>query len=245
MMIIHRRNILCVLISATLFLSGCVDTGSSLLNKADTRLTSGEQAKFFSSSGAEGCGVGALLGAGVGALVGALAGDDSSDVVTGAVVGGAAGCATGMATNYYLDSVQKNYATTSDRLNGMERGIREETAAVKKTASVMNQVIRDNRATLSRISQQKDKAGFNTASARKELAKIDANIKVMKDKISMMKEQDAGFKNALKNQRTTTKAEKEKLASMNQQYNDLNSQIAALENEANGLFAQRKALSLG
>lgn len=247
MMIAHRRNILCVLISATLLLSGCVDTGSSMLKgtKPDTRLTSGDQAKFFSTSGAQGCGVGALAGAGLGALVGILAGHDSKDALTGAVIGGAAGCVAGISTNYYLDSVQKEYATTAARLEGMDNGLKQETAAVEKTAQVMNQVIKENRATLSRLSQQKDKTGSYAANAKGELAKIDANIKVMKDKIKMMKEQDAGFKDALQAQKTTTKAEKEKLASMKREYKNLNNQIVALENEANGLFTQRNAISLG
>lgn len=71
-----NRNTACLLISATLLLSGCANTGSSLLSgaKPDPRLTTTEQSQFFSASGAaQGCGIGAVSGAALGALVGALA----------------------------------------------------------------------------------------------------------------------------------------------------------------------------
>lgn len=97
-----------LLVSVSLLLSGCANTGSSMLSgiKPDPRLTSGEQSQLFSSSAAQGCGVGALAGAGMGALAGALAGN-SKQALAGAAIGGAAGCAAGVAANYYLDSLKK------------------------------------------------------------------------------------------------------------------------------------------
>lgn len=241
-----KRSATCLLVSFTLLLSGCANTGSSLLagTKPDPRLTSGEQSKFFSSSAAEGCGVGALAGAGIGALAGALAGD-SKKALVGAAAGGAAGCAAGLATNYYLDSLKKDYATTADRLQAMDKDISKDTADVAKTTSAMKAVISDNHATLTKISLQKDNAGFDKASANKELAQVDANIKVMKDKLKVMKEKSAGYQVALRDQKTSTAADKAKLKTLNTEYSQLNGQISALESEANGLFDQRRAISLG
>ncbi|WP_437609547.1 hypothetical protein [Erwinia sp. V71] len=243
---IVNRSATCLLVSASLLLAGCANTGSSLLSdtKPDSRLTSGEQAKFFSASGAQGCGAGALAGAGIGALAGALAGN-SKNALVGAAIGGAAGCVVGMTANYYLDSLKKDYATTSARLQAMDSDIRKDTDAVEKTTVAMKQVISDNQTTLTRISIQKDKAGFDKAKASKELAKIDADIKVMKDKIKFMKDKDAAYKIALKGQTTNSTAEKKKLADLNKEYTNLNGKITALESEANGLFSQRQAISLG
>ncbi|MGX8939755.1 hypothetical protein ACWWJF_02760 [Symbiopectobacterium sp. Eva_TO] len=122
---IISRSAACLLVSTTLVLSGCANTGSSLLagTKPDARLTSGEQSKFFSASGAQGCGLGALAGAGLGALAGSLKGN-SKDALIGAAIGGGAGCAVGMTANYYLDSLQKDYATTGDRLKAMDTDIK-------------------------------------------------------------------------------------------------------------------------
>jgi len=243
---IVNRSATCLLVSATLLLAGCANTGSSLLSdtKPDARLTSGEQAKFFSTSGAQGCGMGALAGAGVGALAGALSGN-SKNALVGAAIGGAAGCVVGMTANYYLDSLKKDYATTSARLQAMDTDISKDTKAVEETTVAMKQVIKDDRATLTKISIQKDQAGFNKASASRDLAKIDANIKLMRDKLKVMKEKDAAYKIALKGQTTNTAAEKSKLAALNKEYGNLNKQITALEAEANGLFSQRQAISLG
>lgn len=236
----------CLLVSITLLLSGCANTGSSLLSSTppDARLTTTEQAKFFSSSGAQGCGFGALAGAGLGALAGAISGN-SKHVVAGAAIGGLAGCAVGMTANYYLDSLQKNYATTSDRLQAMDKDIKQNTADLEKTTTVMKQVISDNQATLTKISLQKDNAGFDKASAIKELSKIDANIKIMKDKIKIMKEKDAAYKVALQGQQINNPSEEKKLSALNKEYNQMTAQITALESEANGLFNQRQAISLG
>jgi outer membrane murein-binding lipoprotein Lpp len=243
---IFNRSSACLLVSAVLFISGCANTGSSLLSNAkpDPRLTSGEQAQFFTSSGAQGCGVGALAGAGLGALVGALTGDGKKALV-GAAVGGAAGCAVGATANYYLDGLQKDYATTSARLQAMDTDISKDTAAVEKTTIAMKQVIGENQAALTQMSIQKDKAGFDKAAAKKQLAQIDANISVMKDKIKVMKEKDTAYKVALQAQKTDDKADKAKLDKLNTEYTRLNGEISALENEANGLFNQRQAISLG
>lgn len=241
-----KRSTTCILVSLTLLLSGCANTGSSLLSgtKPDPRLTSGEQSKFFSSSAAQGCGIGALAGAGLGALAGALAGD-SKKALVGAAAGGAAGCAAGMATNYYLDNLKKDYATTADRLQAMDRDISKDTADLAKATVAMKEVISDNHATLTKISLQKDNAGFDKASANKELAQVDANIKIMKDKIKIMKEKSTAYKVALQGQTATNAAEKDKLKTLNTEYSQLNGQISALESEANGLYSQRQAISLG
>ncbi|WP_455818627.1 hypothetical protein [Pseudomonas cerasi] len=243
---IFSRSATCLLVSATLLLSGCANTGSSLLSgtKADPRLTSGEQAQFFSASGAQGCGVGALTGALAGAGIGALAGNGKKALV-GAAIGGAAGCAVGMTANYYLDSLKKDYATTAARLQAMGTDIRKDTVAVDKTSTAMKQVISDNQATLTQISIQKDKAGFDKASANKQLAQVDANIKEMKSQIKVMKDKDAAYKVALQGQVVGDKTDKKNLAALNKEYTQLNSKIAALETEANGLFNQRQAISLG
>ena len=241
-----KRSTTCLVVSLALLLSGCANTGSSLLSgtKPDSRLTSGEQSNFFSSSTAQGCGFGALAGAGLGALAGAMAGDGKKALV-GAAVGGTAGCAAGMAANYYLDNLKKDYTTTSDRLQAMDKDISKDTADLAKTTTAMKEVISDNHATLTKISLQKDNAGFDKASANKELAQVDANISVMKDKIKVMKEKSASYKVALQGQTTTSTADKAKLKMLNSEYSQLNNQIAALESEANGLYSQRQAISLG
>lgn len=241
-----KRSTACLLVSLSLLLTGCANTGSSLLSstKPDPRLTTGEQSHLFSSSAAQGCGVGALAGAGLGALTGALAGNGKKALV-GAAIGGAAGCAAGVAANYYLDNLKKDYATTADRLQAMDKDINKDTADIAKTTAAMKAVIHDNSATLTQISIQKDKAGFDKAGAKKELAQVDANVSAMKDKIKVMKEKSDGYKVAIQGQTATNPADKAKLKKLNTEYSNLNNQIAVLESETNGLYSQRQAISLG
>nr|WP_228303989.1 glycine zipper domain-containing protein [Klebsiella oxytoca] len=234
------------MISTSLLLSGCANTGSTLLSgtKPDSRLTTTEQSQFFSASGAQGCGVGAVSGAALGALIGALAGD-TKKALAGAAIGGATGCAAGMAANYYLDGLKKDYASTSDRLQAMDKDISKDTAAVEKSTLAMKQVISENQAILTQMSIQKDKADFDKASAKKQLAQIDANISRMKDTVKGMKDKESAYKVALQGQTTTTSAEKIKLSNLNKEYTSLSSKISDLEKETNELYEQRQAISLG
>jgi len=246
MVIKFKHSATCLLVSLTLLLSGCANTGSTLLSdtKPDARLTSGEQSKFFTASGAQGCAVGAVAGAGIGAIAGALAGN-TKKAVAGAAIGGAAGCAAGFATNYYLDSLKKDYATTADRLQAMDKDISKDTVKVETASTAMKKVISENHATLTKISLQKDKAGFDKAGAAKDLSQIDANIKEMKSQIKGMNERKESYKVALQAQKTTTAADKTKLAALTKENDQLSAQISALESEANGLYSQRQAISLG
>ncbi|AYZ53572.1 MULTISPECIES: hypothetical protein [Enterobacteriaceae] len=241
-----NKKIACLLISTSLLLSGCANTGSTLLSgtKPDSRLTTTEQSQFFSASGAQGCGVGAVSGAALGALIGALAGD-TKKALAGAAIGGATGCAAGMAANYYLDGLKKDYASTSDRLQAMDKDISKDTAAVEKSTLAMKQVISENQAILTQMSIQKDKADFDKASAKKQLAQIDANISRMKDTVKGMKDKESAYKVALQGQTTTTSAEKIKLSNLNKEYTSLSSKISDLEKETNELYEQRQAISLG
>jgi outer membrane murein-binding lipoprotein Lpp len=59
-----------------------------------------------------------------------------------------------------------------------------------------------------------------------------------------MKDKESAYKVALQGQTTTTSAEKSKLANLNKEYANLNSKIAALEQETNELYEQRQAISL-
>lgn len=109
----------------------------------------------------------------------------------------------------------------------------------------MKQVISENQAILTQMSIQKDKADFDKASAKKQLAQIDANISRMKDTVKGMKDKESAYKVALQGQTTTTSAEKIKLSNLNKEYTSLSSKISDLEKETNELYEQRQAISLG
>ncbi|KGB02348.1 hypothetical protein DR73_3480 [Enterobacteriaceae bacterium ATCC 29904] len=150
-----------------------------------------------------------------------------------------------MTANYYLDGLKKDYASTSARLAVMDKDISNDTAAVEKSTLAMKQVISENQATLTQMSIQKDKAGFDKAGAKVQLAQIDANISKMKETLKGMKEKDAAYKVALQGQTATSNVDKNKLNSLNNEYANLNSKISDLEKETNELYEQRQAISLG
>ena len=65
MKITAKRTAICLMVSASLILSGCASTGSSVTGNqpaTDSRLTNGQEAEFFSASGFQACAVAAGMG---------------------------------------------------------------------------------------------------------------------------------------------------------------------------------------
>lgn len=67
----------------------------------------------------------------------------------------------------------------------------------------------------------------------------------MQNKIKVMKDKSEAYKVALQGQSATSTTDKARLKQLNNEYSNLNNQIAVLESETNGLYSQRQAISLG
>lgn len=135
------RTLLGSLMLGVALLSGCASTGSSLLSgaQADDRLTSGQDAKFFSRSGFQAC-AGA---AAVGVLACMLS--NSSNKAACAIIAGVAACGVAMGTNYYLDQRRTEYANTTERLAAMQRDVEADTANILERTRTAQQVIADDK----------------------------------------------------------------------------------------------------
>ena len=91
-----------------LFLAGCQNMGGG---DVDPRLTEGEEAKFFSKSGAQACAAGALTG------VLACALSNSGNKAACMAIAAVAGCGVGAGANYLLDQRRAKYANNEQRIN--------------------------------------------------------------------------------------------------------------------------------
>jgi hypothetical protein len=240
---IHKRSFVCFLITA-LLLSGCAKTGSNVLDKnssttnsADTRLTSGKGAEFFSKSGYQACIVGASVAIGSCILL------SSKDKAQCAITAGIAACGVAMGANYYLDNRRVQYADTTQRLQAMDADIQNDTNAVVERTNTAKQVIADNNKTLTQISLEKDNTGFDKVAAQQKLAKVDANISLLKNELGNMHKKAYEYQSVINGEQSG--ASTEELSTLTAKIGDLNSQISVLEKEVNGLYDQRSAITLG
>lgn len=222
----------------SLAISGCANTGSSLLNngvKPDPRLTQGNDAKFFSQSGLQAC----LLGAAAGAAIGLLAGGKNK--APAAVVGAVATCGAAMGANYYLDARRSQYKTTYEQLKAMGDDIKSDTLKVQNRSNSINAVMADDKKKLAQLQSDIAAKQADQVVAKKELAQIDANIGAIKSDLTSMK----NLANQYREAGAKTNGAPKDVREMQQQLAVLENQIAQLNKEADSYFALRSAIDLG
>ncbi|WP_323012208.1 hypothetical protein [Castellaniella sp.] len=228
------------LIAMLLVLSGCASTGSSLLSSgpaADPRLTTGNDAQFFSKSGFQAC----AAGAGVGIL--ACMVSNSNNKATCAIVAGIAACGVAMGANYYLDYRRSQYANTGERLNAMTTDVKADTQKVIERTNTAMQVISDNKTTLNKIQSDMKAKQLDQDKAKQQLAQIDKNIEVMSADVDNMK-------NKVKQYEDVSRAEKEsgntkQVKNIDSEISKMKQKVASLETEVDELYMQRSAITLG
>jgi len=210
-----------LMMAVSLVLSGCASTGSSLPDlttsgTADPRLTSSDDAKFFSASGFQAC----------------------------TAVAGVAACGVAMGANYYLDDRRAKYSNTTQRLNAMTADVQQETAKVATRTSTLKRVIEDDKQQIASIQQGIKAKTVDKATAQKDIATIDKNIALMRKDVSNMKARVTEFENVAKLEREggSSQAEVQKVEA---EIYKMNTKVASLQQEVDGLYNQRSAITLG
>lgn len=235
------RAVLGFVMAGSILLSGCASTGSLLTDSsvpaADPRLTQGNDAAFFSKSGFTAC-AGA---AGAGVLACALS--NSSNKAACAVVAGIAACGVAMGANYYYDQRRSQYANTAERLGVMSADIQKDTENVVARTETMQRVIRDDEQSIAAIQKSIKNKQLDKAQAEQELAAVDQNLAVMRKELANMRNKVSEYEKTAKLERDggagtdVVKIEKE--------IGKMNLKVAALQQEVDGLYSQRSAITLG
>ena len=235
------RTVLAFVLAGSILLTGCATTDSMLTDSsvpaADPRLTQGNDAQFFSKSGFTAC-AGA---AGVGVLACALS--NSSNKAGCAIVAGIAACGVAMGANYYYDQRRSQYANTAERLELMSADIQKDTENVVARTETMQRVIRDDEQSIAAIQKSIKNKQLDKAQAEQELAGVDQNLAVMRKEL-------ANMRNKVNEYEKTAKLERESgagsdVVKIEEEIGKMNLKVAALQQEVDGLYSQRSAITLG
>ena len=168
----RRLGIAIVALITTVFLAGCQNIGGG---DVDPRLTSGEDAKFFSKSGVQACAVGALAG------VLACAVSNSGNKAACMAIAAVAGCGVGAGANYLLDSRRAKYANNEQRIDSFIEDVQSDNKKLQTRIQNVNVVLRENQQSLQQLQrqvakQELDRIKANKAYLEKELAGINARV---------------------------------------------------------------------
>lgn len=226
----------CVVIGS-MTLAGCQTTGSTATNNTDPRLTNTDSAKFFSKSGYQACAVTA------GVAVLACLASNSSNKATCAVAAGILACGVAMGANYYLDDRRSQYSNTTQRLQAMTYDVQQDTEKVIQRTQVAQQVIHDDQERIAQIKRDISNKQVNIAQAKKELAEIDNNIALLNRDITNMKEKANEYGKVAAQERRDGAGNQ--VAAMEREITRMNQKVAVLQQEVDGLYRQRSAITLG
>jgi len=162
---IRTRTLLGTLLCGVL-LAGCQNMGGG---GVDPRLTSGDDAQFFSKSGLQACAAGAV--AGVLACAVSNAGNKGACMAIAAV----AGCGVGAGANYLLDSRRAKYSNNEQRIDSFIEDVKSDNQKLQTRIQSINVVLKENEQTLKTMQQQLASKQLDQKKAKEQLDQINAN----------------------------------------------------------------------
>ena len=195
---IRTRTLFGTLLCGVL-LVGCQNMGGG---GVDPRLTSGDDAQFFSKSGLQACAAGAV--AGVLACAVSNAGNKGACMAIAAV----AGCGVGAGANYLLDS-RRNVGFIED--------VKSDNQKLQTRIQSINVVLKENEQTLKTMQQQLASKQLDQKKAKEQLDQINANKAYLEKQLADINARIDGYQDII---------DKEKAAGV--QTSKLQTQLAQL-----------------
>jgi prefoldin subunit 5 len=178
----------------SIFLAGCQNMGGS---DVDPRLTSGEDAKFFSKSGLQACAVGAIAGA----L--ACAVSNSGNKAACMAIAAVAGCGVGAGANYLLDSRRAKYANNEQRIDSFIDDVQSDNKKLQTRIQNINVVLRENEQTLQQLQRQVASRQIDQRKAKQELDRIKANKAYLEKELAAINARVDGYQEIIEKERAS------------------------------------------
>ena len=188
----RQLGIAIVALITTVFLAGCQNMGGG---DVDPRLTSGEDAMFFSKSGVQACAVGALAGA----L--ACAVSNSGNKAACMAIAAVAGCGVGAGANYLLDSRRAKYANNEQRIDSFIEDVQSDNKKLQTRIQNINVVLRENQQSLQQLQRQVASRQVDQRKAKQELDRIKANKAYLEKELTDINARVDGYQEIIEKER--------------------------------------------
>lgn len=235
-MFANRVSVRAVALAAALSLSvsGCQTTGLGS-PESDVPLTPAEQqlrddADRFNETVLGGAATGAVVGAVLGALLAAASGK-GEDIARGALIGAAAGGVLGGVDGYVTAKAQENSNNKVRMLNAMADDVRKDNERLQRIVSNSNQVLADSKDQLEQIRADLAAKKVSLAEATAQREKVEENRKLLQATLETAEKKRDNYRDAaaqLRAQGGNTKEMDREIALLEQQVQDLESNVASL-----------------
>lgn len=161
-----RTRTLFVTLVCGVLVAGCQNMGGG---GVDPRLSSGDDAQFFSKSGLQACAVGAVAGA----L--ACAVSNSGNKAACMAIAAVAGCGVGAGANYLLDSRRAKFSNNEQRIDSFIEDVKSDNQKLQTRIQNISVVLKENQQTLKTMQQQLASKQIDQRKAKEQLDQINAN----------------------------------------------------------------------
>jgi hypothetical protein len=207
------------------------------LSPAEQKLK--DQAADYNRTVFEGMLVGAVGGAALGAGVGAVAVSDNrtAGALTGALIGAVGGAVLGATGGYYYANLKQQYADQEQRLDALLVDLRAENQKMEGIVATVRAIVGENRAKLDRVAAELRTHKLNREQADHELSAVDGARKNLEKHLAGMRKSRERWQEIAASERAQGGGAK--LAQMDHEIGKLESQIALMQTEIDGLAARR------
>jgi hypothetical protein len=210
-----RTRTLFVTLVCGVLLAGCQNMGGG---GVDPRLTSGDEAQFFSKSGLQACAAGAVAGALACAV--SNAGNKAACMAIAAV----AGCGVGAGANYLLDSRRAKYSNNEQRIDSFIEDVKSDNQKLQARIQGISVVLKENEQTLKTMQKQLASKQIDQKKAKEQLDQINANKAYLEKQLADINARIDGYQEII---------DKEKASGVNT--SKLQSQLAQLSKTRDGM----------
>ena len=126
----------------------------------------------------------------------------------------------------------------------MTTEVQGETAKVAQRSDTLQRVINDDKQQIASIQQSMKAKTLDKAKAQRDIANIDQNIGLMRKDLTNMKKRVNEYQQVAKLERDggASQAEVQKVEA---EITKMNTKVASLQQEVDGLYSQRSAITLG
>lgn len=198
-------------------------------------LANSSEISFFSKSGLQACGGGALAGVVTCKIT------KTCDSSKGAAKAAFLGCGIGMGANYYLEYQRGQYADAEQRLDALIADARSDNQKLKTLTQQAQQVMSADKSTLAQIQQGIKRKTMERSAAEAQLAQVDANTQALNKTLADLKARQQQWLDVANKERgQSTKAQ-----ALDAEIGRMQKQIVNLEQSVDSIERQRAGLALG
>jgi len=189
----------------------------------------------FNRSGLQAC----LISGGATGLLTYLVKKDKGAAIAAAVVG----CGVGIGANYYLQQRRNQYADDEQRLEQMIADVRADNERLGGIIKSAEEVVSEDQKKIDSIDREYKKKQITMEQARQKMQSVDDNREYLEQTLANLKKREADWLEVAEAERgNQSKAD---MAGMDQEIDQLQNQIAALESDLEILVNRRSVSPIG